>query len=184
MLGRLVSIFLNFIYLHLALLGLRCRAGAFPTCGAALQRWCAGVLLWWLLWFRNAGSGAQHWAPLPSGAQARGTWHPGLAAPWRVRSPVLGTEACLLHWQADSLPLSLQGSLASVSDVAHGSRNSTTETGASTHHECVLFCLCPRIFSHGELQSLPPLILFMVFFSFLAYFSPQILLLKDRKSVV
>ena len=126
--------------------------------------------------FGAQAPGAQHWAPLPSGAQARGPWHPGLAAPWRVRSPVLGTEPCLLRRQADSLPLSFQGSLASVSDVAHGSRNSPAETGSSTHHECVLLCLCPRVFSRGELQSLPPLFLFMVFFSFFLFslvFSPS-----------
>lgn len=127
----------------LALLsGLLSRGGAW----ASHRGGCSG--------FGAQAPGAQHWAALPAGAQARGLWHPGLAAPWRVRAPGLGTEPCLLRRQAAALPLILQGSLASVSDVAHGSRNSPRRPVPPPITSVCPLCLCPCIFSHGELQSL------------------------------
>ena len=47
-----------FFNLFLTVLGLRCRARAFSSCGerGLLLLWCAGLSLWWLLSLWSMGS--------------------------------------------------------------------------------------------------------------------------------
>ena len=82
------------IYLFLAVLGLRCCAWAFSSCGV-LASHCAG--------FSCCGARALEHRLSSCGAQAQllcGMWDP----------PGPGLEPCSLHGQADSQPLRHQGS--------------------------------------------------------------------------
>ena len=54
-------------------------------------------------------------ALLGSEAQAQQLWHTGLVASWNAGIFWdRGLNPCLLHWQADSLPLNHQGSTISL----------------------------------------------------------------------
>ena len=85
-------------YLFLAVLGLHCCAGFYVVAsgGGSSLVVTHGFLSWWSRWSRALGfSRWSTWAQL-----ALGTWH----------LPKPGIKPCLLHRQADSLPLSHVGS--------------------------------------------------------------------------
>ena len=106
--------FYLFIYLFLAVLGLRFCVRAFCSCGewGHSSSQCAGLspsrpLLLWSTGSRHAGSViVAHW---PSRSAACGIF------------PGQGSNPCPLHWQADSQPLCHQGSpaLFYVSTLLH-----------------------------------------------------------------
>ena len=94
-----------FIYLFMAVLGLRFCARAFSSCGERgplfISERCAGLslsrpLLLWSTGSRRAGSVIVAHGPWCSAA--RGIF------------PDQGSNPCPLHWQADSQPLCHQGS--------------------------------------------------------------------------
>ena len=110
--------FLDSFYLfifYLAVLGLA--AWGFLQlwqAGAVLQLWCVGFSLQYHLLLWNTGFRVyrlqQLWF-LGSRAQAQQLQHTGLIAPQHVGSSRnQESNPRLLHWQADSLPLSHQGS--------------------------------------------------------------------------
>ena len=88
---------------------------------AALQLRCTGFSLWWLLLLWSTGSGAhglQSLWPTGSVVVAPGLQSIGSILVAHRRGcpmayeifPDHGSNLCLMHWQADSLPLSHQGS--------------------------------------------------------------------------
>ena len=96
----------------MAVLGLHCHTRAFSSCG----EWCL---------LSSCGARASHC----SGFSRGGAWalaHVGSVAVVLGLScstacgifPDQGLNLCLLHWQADSLPLSHQGSLNFVLDLS------------------------------------------------------------------
>ena len=93
-----VMYFYLFIYLFLAVLGLRFCARAFSSCGKRGPLFIAvcGPLLLWSTSSRRAGSVVV--AHGPSCSMACGIF------------PDQGSNPCPLHWQADSQPLCHQGS--------------------------------------------------------------------------
>ena len=102
-----------FIYLFMAVLGLRFCARAFSSCG----KWgpsssrCAGLSLSWPLLLRSTGS--RRADPVivahgPSCSVACGIF------------PDQGSNPCPLHWQADSQPLRHQGSPYSFKKTKYG----------------------------------------------------------------
>ena len=111
-----------FLFLVLAELGLRFCVGfsLASASGATLELQCLGFSLWWLLWLWSTGSRAHglsscgtwaQWLWLPGfRAQAQSLWRMGLVVLRHVGSFWSEIDPCLLHWQADSLPLSHQGS--------------------------------------------------------------------------
>ena len=97
--------------------------GLFFSCGkwGYLLLQCVGFSLWWLLWLQSTGSrahGLQQLWHLESVIPASGLQSTGLivVAHGLSCSKACGIflnqelNACLLHWQGDSLPLSQQGS--------------------------------------------------------------------------
>ena len=99
--------------LLLAVLALPCLRSSFSSCGeqGLLQLWCTRFSLCWLLLLQSMGSRAQQLPPLGSRAESQQLWHMGSVVPWCVGVfPDQGSNLYLLHWQADSLPLSHQGS--------------------------------------------------------------------------
>ena len=107
------SIFNHFIYWltkFLAVLGLGCfpvaESGGYPSCGARASR------------LRGFSCEAQAVGVRASVVSSPGPWSTGsLIRAHRLSCsgacgifPDLGLNLCLLHWQADSLPLSCQGS--------------------------------------------------------------------------
>ena len=89
------TILFFFIFLFLAVLGLRFCARAFSSCGERASH-CRGL----------SRCGAQ--AP---DAQAQQLWLTGPVAPWHVGSSQTRAQTRVPpHWQADSQPLCLQGS--------------------------------------------------------------------------
>ena len=105
-----------FIY-FLAALGLQCCMSlslvAASGCYSAVAV-RSGFSLRWLLLLQSTGSRARRLQQLQlpgSRAQAQLLWCMGLVDPRHVVIfPDQGSNPCLLHWQADSLPLSHQGS--------------------------------------------------------------------------
>ena len=103
------------ICLFLAVLYLHCSVGFSPVAVSWGQQWCAGFSLQWLLLLQSRGSRAPRlqWLWLPgSRAQVQQLWCMGLVA-LRVACGIFldqGWNPHLLYWQADSLPLSHQGS--------------------------------------------------------------------------
>ena len=92
-----------FIYLFMAVLGLRFCARAFFSCGKRghCSSRCMGLSLLWPLLLRSTGSrctGSVVVAHGPSCSVACGIL------------PDQGSNPCPLHWQADSQPLRHQGS--------------------------------------------------------------------------
>ena len=85
-----------------------CCAGFSPVAGCGLLLLLSpGSRVSGLQWLQHVGSGA----PLGSRAQAQQLWCTGLS--WSVACGIFkdqGWNLCLLHWQADTLPLSHQGS--------------------------------------------------------------------------
>ena len=116
-----VTYFYNFIYLFLAILGLYCCMGFLLLWQVGLlSKLCAGFSLWWLLVAELGLQGP--WASVVS-AHGLSSW--GSRGPEHSLSSCVsqaqllhgmwdllgsGTEPCLLYWQANSLPLSHQGS--------------------------------------------------------------------------
>ena len=92
-----------------------------PQAGATLQLWFTGFLLWWLLLLLSTGSRVcrlqQLWQMGSVVAAAR-LWSIGsiIVVPRLSCSEACGTlldqgyDSCLLQWQANSPPLSHQGS--------------------------------------------------------------------------
>ena len=100
-------------YLSLAVLGIRCCLGfslvavtrGYPIVAVASLAAENGL----------QGEQASVVALLGSEAQAQWLWHTGLVASWNAGIFWdRGLNPCLLPWQADSLPLSHQGSTASL----------------------------------------------------------------------
>ena len=93
--GCLASV--PFLYLLMAALGLSCWPQVFSSCGeeGLLSSWCVGFSLRWILLFQSTGSVAEA---------------DGISCPTACRI-LLDQEMnpYLLHWQAESLPLSPQG---------------------------------------------------------------------------
>ena len=92
-----------YLFLNLAVLGLRFCARAFSSCGKGdhSSSRCAGLSLSWPLPLRSTGSrcaGSVVVAHGPSCSAACGIF------------PDQGSNPCPLHWQADSQPLCHQGS--------------------------------------------------------------------------
>ena len=93
-----------------------CRLSLVAVNGGYSLLWSMGFLLQWFLLLQSTDSRAcelQQWWLADSRAQPQQLWHtdwhscptaPGIF-------PDQGQNLCLLHWQADSLPLSHQGSL-------------------------------------------------------------------------
>ena len=80
--------------------------------GATLQLQCVGFSLWWLILLPSTGSRGAGFSKCSSRALAHrlNSWRRmGLVAVCGI-CPDQGSNPCLLHWQADSLPLSHQGS--------------------------------------------------------------------------
>ena len=88
---------------------------------ATPELWCAGFSLWWLLLLQSTGSRAhgfqqlQHMGLVAVDPSLQGTG--SVIEVHRLSSsiacgifPDQGLNLCLLHWQVDSSPLSLQGS--------------------------------------------------------------------------
>ena len=108
------------IYLFSAVLGLHCctgfslwRAGLLSSHSAQASH-CSGCCCRarapGRAGFNGCGACAQQWLP-GSRAQARQLCFMGLVAPCHVRFPLnQGWNSCLLPWQAESYPLSHQGS--------------------------------------------------------------------------
>ena len=94
--GCLASV--PFLYFSLAALGLYCCPQVFSSCGeeGLLFSWSVGFSLRWIRLFQSTGSVAEE---------------DGISRPTACRI-FLDQELkpCLLHWQADSLPLNPQGS--------------------------------------------------------------------------
>ena len=98
------------MYLFLAVLGLRCFKDfslVVVSRGYSSLK-CAGCSLWWLPLLQSLGSRAQA-SVVVSGLQSTGL----IAVMHRLSCsaasgifPDQGLNPCLLHWQADSLPLS------------------------------------------------------------------------------
>ena len=110
--GCVVFIFKIMSFICFCSAGLRCCVG-FSLAGAALQLRPAGFSLWWLLLLPSTGRRAR-------GLSSFGSWDPqhrlyscGAGASLFLGCGILmgqGSNLCLLQWQVDSLPLSLQGS--------------------------------------------------------------------------
>ena len=103
-----------FIYLLLALLGLHCCAGSslVQRAGATLNLWCVSISLWWFF-FGTSGFRHMGFSVVAPGLKSTGSvvMENRLCCPLaRGIFPDQGLNPCLLHWQADSLPLSHQGS--------------------------------------------------------------------------
>ena len=103
-----------------ALLGLHCcagfslwRAGLLSSHGAQASHCsscCCRAQALGRAGFNGCGACAQQWLP-GSRVRARQLCFMGLAAPWHVRFPLnQGSNSRLLPWQAESYPLSHQGS--------------------------------------------------------------------------
>ena len=76
-------------------------------CGLSL--WCADFSLWWLLLLWSTGSGHACFISCGSQALEHRVVVPRLScSAARGIFPDQGLNPCLLHWQADSLPLSQQ----------------------------------------------------------------------------
>ena len=91
----------NFFYLFMAVPGLRCCLSFFfslvVASGGFSLLWCAGFSSRWLLLLQSTGSRVWGFQQL---------WHVGLVAPFLDQE----FNPCLLHGEADSLPLGHQGS--------------------------------------------------------------------------
>ena len=92
-----------YLFLFLAALGLHCRALAFSSCGERgySSLWCVGFSLWWLLLLWRMGSRVR-----ASVVVAHRLSCPAACGIF----PDQGSNPCPLHWQAESYPLSHQGS--------------------------------------------------------------------------
>ena len=109
------------IYLFLAVLGLRCCAWAFSSCGerGLLFLWCAGFSLRWLLLLQSMGSRR-------AGFSSCGSW----ALEHRLSS--WGARASLLHGMWD-----LPGpGLEPMSPAFAGGFLTTVPPGKSSTHTC------------------------------------------------
>ena len=95
--------------------------GPFSSCGeqVTFESWCTGFSLQWLLllqrtgsrahrlqWLQHVGSIAAALGPKSSGSIVM-VHKFSCSTTWGI-FPDLGSNPCLLHWQADSLPLSHQ----------------------------------------------------------------------------
>ena len=116
----------NFIYLFLAVLGLRCcedfslvaASGGYSSCGTWASH-CSGFSCWGAqILGRISVSSCSTWVQqlrlLGSKAQTQRLWHTGFVAVGMWDPPRSGIKPsfgkCFLHWQADSLRLNHQGS--------------------------------------------------------------------------
>ena len=111
-----LSLFNDFIYLFMAVLGLHCYAGAFPNCGEQ------GLLSSWGAQTSHCGGFCcgPAWAQGHSGFSSCGLkvleHRLNSSAYLAAASGIFlnqGLYPCLSHWQVDSLSLSHQGSLNS-----------------------------------------------------------------------
>ena len=111
-----LSLFNDFIYLFMAVLGLHCYAGAFPNCGEQ------GLLSSWGAQTSHCGGFCcgPAWAQGHSGFSSCGLkvleHRLNSSAYLAAASGIFlnqGLNPCLSHWQVDSLSLSHQGSLNS-----------------------------------------------------------------------
>ena len=119
---KLLFFFLNFIYFRQCWILTATQAFLqLWQVEATLQLWCAGFSLQWLLLLRFMGSkaeGLQKFGPVGSVVGAPRLQSTGAIVVAHGLScstvcgifPDQGWNLCLLHWQADSLPLSYQGS--------------------------------------------------------------------------
>ena len=103
-----------FIYLLLAVLGLRFCARAFSSCGKRghSSSRCAGLSLSRTLLLRSTGSRRAGSVIVAHG--------PSCSAACRIL-PDQGSNLCPLHWQADSQPLHHQGSPQKILNYIYGS---------------------------------------------------------------
>ena len=98
------------MYLFLAVPGLRCGMLAFSSCckQGLLRVQCVGFPSEWLLLPQRAG--CRHTCLRSCGPRAQSLWCVGLAALRHVDYSKTRAHTCLLHWRADSLALSREGS--------------------------------------------------------------------------
>ena len=98
------------MYLFLAVPGLRCGMLAFSSCckQGLLRVQCVGFPSEWLLLPQRAG--CRHTCLRSCGPRAQSLWCVGLAALRHVDYSKTRAHTCLLHWRADSLALSPEGS--------------------------------------------------------------------------
>ena len=81
----------------------------FVAARAALSLWCSGTSLYWFLLLRSTGSRAQELQQLQFLGSTVVVPRLSFSAACGI-CPDQGSNLGLLHWQADSLPLSHQGS--------------------------------------------------------------------------
>ena len=139
------------IYLFLAVLGRPCfLAQAFSNCskrGTTLL-WCAGFSLQWLLVLQNAGSRHPSFSRCSSRALER--WLSSSGAQACGIFPDQESNPFPMCWQADSYPLSYQGSPC----VPFNSWNLTYEVAQSCPTLCdPMDCSLPGSTIHGIFQA-------------------------------
>ena len=74
---------------------------------------CASFSMWWLLYWKHEPQGTRASVVVAPGPQSTGSIvvvHGLACSVEHGIFPDQGSNSCLLHWQADSLPLSHQGS--------------------------------------------------------------------------